>query len=147
MDRIPRLQESVPVLRWRAWILWRRLALLLRAAPDPRLDRIGERLQRLPVVGLGQSRQLRYPVAGTLHILIFLGFLVLLFSVLDSQSTQGLLLAGTIVTALIADFLLELPNQRHQHLRLDLHPLQKRHVSSHLILRSLLRERTAPRSG
>jgi predicted RND superfamily exporter protein len=34
------------------------------------------------------------------------GFLVLLGSVLDSQATQGLLLATTIVTALVADFLL-----------------------------------------
>jgi predicted RND superfamily exporter protein len=34
------------------------------------------------------------------------GFLVFLFSVMDSQSTFGVLLATTIVTALIADFLL-----------------------------------------
>lgn len=34
------------------------------------------------------------------------GFLVLLGSVLDSEATQGLLLATTIVTALVADFLL-----------------------------------------
>jgi predicted RND superfamily exporter protein len=34
------------------------------------------------------------------------GFLVLLLSILDSQATQGLLLATTIITALIADFLL-----------------------------------------
>ncbi len=34
------------------------------------------------------------------------GFLVLLLSVLDSQALQGILLATTIVTALVADFLL-----------------------------------------
>jgi len=61
-----------------AWIALRRLALLRAAAPDPRLDRLGERLSELLVVGFGQARQPRYPVAGTLHILIFFGFLVLL---------------------------------------------------------------------
>lgn len=59
------------------WILARRLALLRRAAPDPRTDRPGLRLRRLLKVGFGQSRQPRYPVAGILHILIFVGFLVL----------------------------------------------------------------------
>jgi hypothetical protein len=34
------------------------------------------------------------------------GFLVLLGSVFDSHATRGLLLATTIVTALVADFLL-----------------------------------------
>ena len=62
-----------------AWILLRRSELLRRAAPDPRLDRFGERLRDLLVVGFGQARQPRYPVAGILHILIFFGFLVLLF--------------------------------------------------------------------
>jgi Fe-S oxidoreductase len=61
------------------WIVSRRAALLRRAAPDPRLDRIGERLRNLLVVGFGQARQPRYPVAGIVHILIFFGFLVLLF--------------------------------------------------------------------
>ncbi len=39
-------------------------------------------------------------------IALVAGFLVLLASVLDSQATQGLLLATTIITALVADFLL-----------------------------------------
>ncbi len=39
-------------------------------------------------------------------IALVLGFLVLLGSILVSQATQGLLLATTIVTALVADFLL-----------------------------------------
>jgi len=60
-----------------AWILTRRLALLRRGAPDPRLDHLGTRLRRLLVVGLGQARQPRYPVAGVLHILLFAGFLLL----------------------------------------------------------------------
>ena len=59
------------------WIVFRRLALLRAAAPDPRTDRPGERFRRLLRVGFGQSRQPRYPVAGILHILIFAGFLIL----------------------------------------------------------------------
>lgn len=39
-------------------------------------------------------------------IALVLGFLVLLGSILQSQATQGLLLATTILTALVADFLL-----------------------------------------
>lgn len=39
-------------------------------------------------------------------IALVLGFLVLLASILDSKANQGVLLAGTIVTALVADFLL-----------------------------------------
>lgn len=39
-------------------------------------------------------------------ICLVLGFLVLLLSVMDSQATFGVLLATTIVTALVADFLL-----------------------------------------
>jgi Fe-S oxidoreductase len=59
------------------YILWKRIRLLRQAAPDPRLDRVSARLGKLLVVGFGQSRQPRYPVAGVLHILIFVGFLIL----------------------------------------------------------------------
>jgi len=39
-------------------------------------------------------------------VALVLGFLVFTFSVMDSQATYGILLATTIVTALVADFLL-----------------------------------------
>jgi Fe-S oxidoreductase len=59
-------------------IFARRMRLLRLAAPDPRLDHLGTRFQRMLVVGFGQSRQPRYLVAGVLHIIIFAGFLILL---------------------------------------------------------------------
>lgn len=59
------------------WVLTKRLALLRLGAPDPRFDHAGRRFRRLLVVGFGQSRQPRYLLAGTLHILIFAGFLIL----------------------------------------------------------------------
>ena len=59
------------------FILWKRIAVLRLANPDPRGDRVSQRLKKLLVVGFGQARQPRYLVAGVLHILIFFGFLIL----------------------------------------------------------------------
>jgi Fe-S oxidoreductase len=59
------------------FIMWKRFGLLRLGASDPRFDHLGARLMKLLVVGFGQSRQPRYAVAGTLHILIFAGFLIL----------------------------------------------------------------------
>ena len=77
-------------------ILWKRLALLRAAGPAPRFDRLGERLRRLLVIGFGQSRQPRYWVAGPLHIVIFVGFLVL--------SVRSLTLIGEAFSPGFADF-------------------------------------------
>ncbi|MFO7988495.1 MAG: (Fe-S)-binding protein, partial [Desulfotignum sp.] len=60
-----------------AYIMARRLAPLVRAAPDYRLDRIGQRILRLITIWLGQVKQPRYMLAGVLHIFIFAGFLIL----------------------------------------------------------------------
>ncbi|MDT8377799.1 MAG: (Fe-S)-binding protein [Desulfotignum sp.] len=59
------------------YIMARRLAPLIRAAPDYRLDRIGQRFIRLITLWLGQMKQPRYMLAGVLHIVIFAGFLIL----------------------------------------------------------------------
>lgn len=59
------------------YIMARRLAPLVRAAPDSRFDRIDQRIKNLLVIWLGQFRQPRYMLAGVLHIVIFSGFLVL----------------------------------------------------------------------
>lgn len=60
-----------------AYILYKRLAPLLRAAPDPRADRIGSRIRQVLLIWLGQWRQPRYLLAGVIHIFIFAGFLIL----------------------------------------------------------------------
>lgn len=60
-----------------AWILAKRLAPLLKAAPDPRLDRFPGRLRLVIKIWLAQWRQPRYMLAGVLHIILFFGFLVL----------------------------------------------------------------------
>ena len=60
-----------------AWIMWRRMVPLLRAAPDPRLQRGPERIFLVLKIGLAQWRHPRYLLAGVLHIILFFGFLLL----------------------------------------------------------------------
>ena len=59
------------------YIIVRRSAPLFRANPDPRLNRIPERIFRLIKIGFGQWRHPRYITAGVIHILLFAGFLIL----------------------------------------------------------------------
>jgi Fe-S oxidoreductase/nitrate reductase gamma subunit len=52
--------------------------------PENRCDNIGERLKNVFVIALGQSKLLREPVAGTLHFLIFWGFILFVFAVIEA---------------------------------------------------------------
>ncbi len=60
-----------------AWLMRRRIAILLQARPSARLDRWGTRLAGLGTYFVGQRRILarRYRGAGIMHALIFWGFL------------------------------------------------------------------------
>jgi len=64
-------------LRWRLLIA----AMLRSRRPDPRFDRVGERIRAFFIYVIGQGRLLRWPYAGVLHALIFWGFLVLLTAI------------------------------------------------------------------
>ncbi len=70
------------------YLLRRRLAPLSLASPDLRPGTWGQRLAGLLKYWLAQYKQPRYPLAGLLHILLFLGFLVL------SLRTLTLILLG-----------------------------------------------------
>jgi len=59
------------------YIMVKRTAPLLSAAPDDRFDRAPERLFSVLKIWLGQYRQPRYMLAGVVHIVIFFGFLIL----------------------------------------------------------------------
>ncbi|MGZ5474215.1 MAG: (Fe-S)-binding protein [Thermoanaerobaculia bacterium] len=59
------------------WMMVRRTAPLLRAAPDPRFQQIPQRLFLVLKLWLAQWRQPRYMFAGVLHIIVFFGFLIL----------------------------------------------------------------------
>jgi len=60
-----------------AYIIARRLAPLVKAAPDNRFNRWPERIFQVLKIWFVQYRQPRYMVAGVLHIVIFFGFLTL----------------------------------------------------------------------
>ncbi|MBW2514977.1 MAG: electron transfer flavoprotein, partial [Deltaproteobacteria bacterium] len=60
-----------------SYIITMRAVPLLKAAPDNRWNRFGERIGSLIKIWLFQYRQPRYMVAGVLHIIIFAGFLIL----------------------------------------------------------------------
>jgi len=66
-----------------AYIIYRRMIPLLKAAPDDRFNRFGERIRNVLKIWLGQWRHPRYMLAGVLHIFIFAGFLIL-----GARSTQ-----------------------------------------------------------
>lgn len=63
------------------------ISYLKLAQPDNRFDRIGERLWHTLVVAIGQKKILRDKKAGPIHAGIFWGFLILLFSALNSIFT------------------------------------------------------------
>jgi Fe-S oxidoreductase len=63
----------------------RRLLDFLRVGKwTDRFDNIPERLRRTFVIAIGQSKIMRDPVAGPIHVFIFWGFLVLVFAVIES---------------------------------------------------------------
>ena len=67
----------VAAISFFAYVMYRRIDLLRRMLPDPRLSEIGKRISMAVKYGFGQWRQPRYPGAGILHILLFAGFMIL----------------------------------------------------------------------
>jgi Fe-S oxidoreductase len=59
------------------YIMVRRLKPLFLASPDPRLDRITDRIMNMVKYAIFQYRQPRYMLAGVLHIVVFAGFVIL----------------------------------------------------------------------
>ena len=59
------------------YIIAKRLAPLVMAAPDFRTDRKGERFFNMFKYAVGQYRQPRYMAAGVIHILLFSGFVII----------------------------------------------------------------------
>ncbi len=58
--------------------------MLVAKKKDKRFDRVGERIKRVLKIAFGQAKLLRDPVAGSLHFLIFWGFMLFLFAVIES---------------------------------------------------------------
>jgi ferredoxin len=51
---------------------------------DGRFDQVGRRIVNVIKIAFGQSKLLRDPIAGTLHFLIFWGFMLFLISVIEA---------------------------------------------------------------
>ena len=51
---------------------------------DDRFDNIPTRLKRVWNIAFAQTKLLRDPVAGTLHLLIFWGFVLFIFAVIET---------------------------------------------------------------
>lgn len=80
-----------------AYILRKRLVPLVRAERDFRLDRPLVRAGKVLKFWLGQWKHPRYKLAGTIHILIFAGFILLVvrtFAVLIGGFNQSLAGSG-----------------------------------------------------
>lgn len=59
------------------WTMLRLLRLLRLAKATPRWDRIPERISHTMLVAIGQSKIFRFTIAGTLHALVFWGFILI----------------------------------------------------------------------
>ena len=80
-----------------AYIVAKRFVPLVRAENDPRFDLPWTRLGKVFKFWLGQWKHPRYKFAGTLHLLIFAGFLLLAtraFSVLIVGVSPGFVMPG-----------------------------------------------------
>jgi Fe-S oxidoreductase len=62
----------------------RLIGYLRLAKPENRFDNIGQRIKNVLTIAIGQSKMMREPFAGLLHVLIFWGFIVLLGAVVES---------------------------------------------------------------
>lgn len=80
----PFLMSLLLLLGWGifAWSAWRRWRLLGVGAAENRFDNSGERLKRTWTYAIAQLRMRRYPLAGAAHMVIFVGFGVLLLRTL-----------------------------------------------------------------
>jgi len=58
--------------------------MLVAKKKDDRFSGVGERIIRIIKVVFGQSKLLREPVAGSIHFIIFWGFVIFLFAVTES---------------------------------------------------------------
>jgi len=63
--------------------------MLVAKKKDQRFQNVGARIKKVLRIAFGQSKLLRQPLAGLLHFLIFWGFIIFLFAVIEAI-IQGL---------------------------------------------------------
>ncbi|HXF99960.1 MAG TPA: (Fe-S)-binding protein [Bacteroidota bacterium] len=62
----------------------RLISYLKLGKPENRFGNVGKRIKNVLTIAIGQSKLMREPFAGLLHVLIFWGFIVLLSAVVES---------------------------------------------------------------
>jgi Fe-S oxidoreductase/nitrate reductase gamma subunit len=67
-----------------SWKVRRLIGYLRLGRKENRFDNVGRRLKNVLEIAFGQTKLLREPIAGILHVLIFWGFVVLLLAILES---------------------------------------------------------------
>jgi Fe-S oxidoreductase len=82
LNPVAMLSIIVAALAAFAWSASRRWQLLKVGAPENRLDNIGERIGRVLRFGVKQEKMHKYKGAGAAHLMVFLGFGVLLLNTL-----------------------------------------------------------------
>jgi heterodisulfide reductase subunit C len=65
------------------WNLSKIVANIRLGRSENRLDNLGKRLMTMTRVALGQSKMTRKPVAGLLHIVVYIGFCLFTFEVIE----------------------------------------------------------------
>ncbi len=107
--------------------------MMVAKKEDDRLDEIGKRIKNVLKIAFGQSKLLRDPAAGITHFLIFWGFILFLFAVIEAliqgfysdftlsflgpvysiitiiQDIFGLLVVLAVLNALFRRFILKIP--------------------------------------
>ena len=58
--------------------------MLVAKKKDDRFDHVGQRIKRVLKIAFGQTKLLRDPKAGSLHFIIFWGFILFLFAVVEA---------------------------------------------------------------
>ena len=58
--------------------------MMVAKKKDDRFDEIGKRIKNVLKIAFGQSKLLRDPAAGLTHFLIFWGFMLFLFAVIEA---------------------------------------------------------------
>ena len=62
----------------------KRIKYLMVGQKENRFDKIWQRIKNVLVIAFGQTKLLRDPVAGSIHFLIFWGFILFLLVVVES---------------------------------------------------------------
>jgi len=107
--------------------------MMVAKKKDNRFDFIGKRIKNVIKIAFGQSKLLRDPVAGSVHFLIFWGFMLFLFAVIEAliqgfyppfnlsflgpiystitvvQDVLGVLVVLAVIVALLRRYLFTIP--------------------------------------